>query len=45
VLFEPESLPTVTVAPGGALEWAGDVLVVAVTEDDLEVKGAPPPAQ
>jgi hypothetical protein len=33
----------VAAAPGDALKWSGDVLVVAVAEDDLEVKGARAP--
>ncbi len=39
VPFEPASLAAVTVSSGDALAFAGDVLVVAVTEEDLTVKG------
>lgn len=39
VAFEPEALPAVTVAQGDALAFEGDLLVVAVAEEDIEVKG------
>ncbi|KAI8475093.1 MAG: cytosol aminopeptidase family, catalytic domain-containing protein [Monoraphidium minutum] len=40
VEFEPAALPEVSVAAGGAAAagWGGDLLVVAVGEDDLTVK-------
>lgn len=39
VHFEPESLPAVIIGSAGTLDYTGDLLVVAVNEDDLEVKG------
>jgi hypothetical protein len=39
VVFEPESLPAVSVVPDAAASWAGDLLAVAVTEEDLSSSG------
>lgn len=38
--FEPESLPTVSVSGDAAAGWKGDLLAVAVTQDDLTTTGA-----
>jgi Tfp pilus tip-associated adhesin PilY1 len=39
VVFEPESLPSVSVVPDAPASWAGDLLAVAVTEEDLTSSG------
>ena len=41
VVFEPATLPAVGTSGLAVAEWTGDLLVVAVNEDDLEVKGEP----
>jgi hypothetical protein len=40
VSFEPESLPTVSVSADSAANWKGDLLAVAVTQEDLHTTGA-----
>jgi hypothetical protein len=40
VAFEPEAPPKLSVAAAAPEEWEGDLLIAAVTEDDIEVKGA-----
>ncbi|KXZ46440.1 hypothetical protein GPECTOR_43g876 [Gonium pectorale] len=40
VLFEPESLPSVALAPASGLEaWEGELLVLGVTEEDFATEG------
>jgi hypothetical protein len=39
VAFEPESLPSVSVVSDAPASWAGDLLAVAVTEEDLASSG------
>lgn len=39
VSFEPESLPTVSVSADSAANWKGDLLAVAVTQEDLHTTG------
>jgi hypothetical protein len=40
VPFEPGSLPSVSVVSDSPASWSGDLLAVAVTEDDLSSSGA-----
>jgi hypothetical protein len=40
VAFEPEGLPTLGVSGAALTSWEGDLLAVAVTEDDLSSSGA-----
>jgi hypothetical protein len=39
VVFEPELLPSVSVVSDAPAAWAGDLLAVAVTEEDLSSSG------
>jgi hypothetical protein len=39
VSFEPEKLPVVSVSPSTPEAWEGDLLLVAVTEEDVSVEG------
>lgn len=39
VSFEPESLPSVSVSGDSPTSWAGDLLAVAVTTDDINTTG------
>ena len=36
MLFEPESLPSASLSGTAPQQWAGDLLVLAVTEDDFQ---------
>jgi hypothetical protein len=39
VALEPAALPSVSIGTSKPLEWEGDLLVLAVTEEDLKVEG------
>jgi hypothetical protein len=44
VALEPAQLPSVSISTSKPLEWEGDLLVLAVTEEDLQVEGGERPA-